>query len=251
MYLSAVSDVEGRYFEFADDAGFAPIGRLFFRPAKLHLNIRGNMSRREARAVHCTLDDCRLRALATADAPWTPDQLQAALNIRAGHLQAHFLRLMRELRRPGFASSVITDAVLVLMMDDLFAYLSPAAREGRPRTAIGERAVQKIRDRVHDLQSVTPTVGELARLCGLSDRHLLRVFREHQGVSLIEFIRQARLEKGVELLSHSELPLKEVAFRLGFASHASFATAFGRETGMSPAQFRRERRRVHPAPFQA
>jgi AraC family transcriptional regulator len=246
MYLSTVSEVEGRYFEDDDQAGFSPVGPLFFRPAKLHLNIRGTGGR-EARAVHCTLEDRRLQALNAAGIDWSHGRLQAALNIRAAPLRSHFLRLIHEVRRPSFASPAVADAVLVLMVSDLFAYLSPALAAREAPSSGPDGMVGKVRERVYDLQAVTPTVGELAMLCGVSERHLLRLFRQRRGVSLIEFIRQARLEKAVELLSTSDLPLKEIAFRLGFGGHASFSTAFGRETGVSPAAFRRDRRRAYPA----
>jgi AraC family transcriptional regulator len=245
MYLSSTAQAEGRYRESGER--YSPIGALFFRPARLQLNIRG-VGGHQARAVHCLVDDRRLRALAPEGLDWTGDQLRAALDIHAGSLKSCFQRLLAELRSPGFASATVADAALVLMISDLFDYLAARQADNAPAGSMSDRMMRRVRERVYDLQAVTPTVGELAQLAGLSERHLLRLFRERLGVSLVEFVRQARLEKANTLLAASDLPLKEIAYRLGFASHASFATAFRRDAGSTPAAFRREHRRTSRAP---
>lgn len=248
MNLSTMTDAQGRYCEMGDKPEFSPVGSVFFRPAKLHLNVRGQLpTGGPARAVHCTLDDRRLQALNVAGITWTEQTLQAALDIRAGHMRSYFMRMMAELQQPSFASQVIVDAVLTLMVSELLGYLAPQQAKHQASFLAGDGMVRTIRDRVCDLQTITPSVAELSELCGVSDRHLLRLFRERQGMSLIEFIRQARLQKAMELLAGSSLRLKEIAYRLGFQSHASFTTAFGRETGMSPARYRRAHRGAYIA----
>jgi len=248
MNLSTITPAEGRYFEMGDRPEFSPVGSVFFRPAKLHLNVRGQQpSGRPGRAVHCTLDDRRLQALNVAGVTWTEQTLQATLDIWAGHLRSYFVRMMAELQQPSFASPVIVDAVLTLMVSELLEYLAPQYAKHQASFLAGNGMVRTIRERVCDLHTITPTVAELSELCGVSDRHLLRLFREREGMSLIEFIRQARLQKAMELLAGSPLRLKEIAYRLGFQSHASFTTAFGRETGMSPARYRRAHRRTYIA----
>ena len=44
---------------------------------------------------------------------------------------------------------------------------------------------------------------------------------------------------GQHVLSDSDLPVKEIAARLGFTSAAYFSRAFQNETGQSPTEFRR------------
>jgi len=248
MYLSKVGG-EGSYSEGGDEHDFVPVGPVFFRPANLHLKVRGKaVGGRATRAVHCMLDDRRLQQLNVAGVDWADETLQATLDIRSSQLRSHFLRLMWEISQPSFATPFIADAMLTVMVSDLLNYLSPRDEKHEARLCANDEMVRKIRERICDLHAVTPTVAELADLCGVSDRHLLRLFRERAGMSLIEFIRQARLEKAMELLSSSNLRLKEIAFLLGFQSHASFTTAFGRESGMSPAEFRRAHRRSYRSP---
>lgn len=241
MYLANPARAEGRYCEWDED--FAPVGALFFRPARLHLEIRGEGGH-QARAIHCMIDDRRLQALAPAALDCNAEQVQAALDLRSAGLQFYFRRLLAELRTPGFASATVADAALVLMISELSDQLVPGGtNEGADW--MPDQRLRRVRERVDDLSTPSPTVGELAALAGVSERHLLRLFRARGGTSLVEFLRKARLQKATRLLTDTDLALKEIAHQLGFSSHASFATAFRRDTGAAPSAFRREHRRTY------
>src|SRR4030095_225592 len=78
--------------------------------------------------------------------------------------------------------------------------------------------------RVHEVQdyllanpSKKITLGQLARLTGMSARNLTRSFRGATGMSLGEFRTEARLELARTLLEETTLPLDAVAARCGFA----------------------------------
>jgi AraC family transcriptional regulator len=51
-----------------------------------------------------------------------------------------------------------------------------------------------------------------------------------------------RLDKAMAELTAGKLPLAQIALRAGFSSQASFTRAFSRATGMTPGEFRRQRR---------
>ena len=241
MYLSGTS-AEGRYSEADNDQEFVPVGAVFFRPAKHHLQVRGRSRGAAARAIHCTVDDGRLQQLNVSGVDWSGGALQSSLDIRSSQLRAYFLRLKAEVSQPSFATPIIIDALLTMMVSDLLSYLSSENEKQEVRLGANDAMIRRVRERICDLHSVTPTVRELSALCGVSDRHLLRLFRERVGASLIEFIREARLKKAMELLTSTNLRLKEIAFLLGFQSHGSFTTAFGREVAMSPTEYRRAHR---------
>lgn len=85
------------------------------------------------------------------------------------------------------------------------------------------------------------TLVELASLVGLSAFHFARMFKRSQGVPPHSFQRQLRIVNAKRLMREGHLPLVEVAAVCGFASQQHFTTAFKRETGTTPAVWRRER----------
>lgn len=126
----------------------------------------------------------------------------------------------------------------------LGAYVEALLAEGEPVTAPTERdgrvarALQIIEDhRMREKFSET----ELARSCGLSVNQLGRLFRAEQGMSPFQYYESRRLELARHALAESALPVKEVAFELGFSSPPHFSNWFSERTGKSPRDWRGRR----------
>jgi transcriptional regulator GlxA family with amidase domain len=83
------------------------------------------------------------------------------------------------------------------------------------------------------------SIAGLARRLGVSDDRLERAFRAELGAAPITYYRQLRLRRAADLLSHSSLPIREVALACGFASMSSFARAFRAEHATTPGNYRR------------
>jgi transcriptional regulator GlxA family with amidase domain len=73
---------------------------------------------------------------------------------------------------------------------------------------------------------------------GVSRRHITRLFRERTGVSIGEFHQRTRYDNACRLLAETDLPIGEVAFRVGFESGAALARAMRRVGGHSPSGLR-------------
>lgn len=73
-----------------------------------------------------------------------------------------------------------------------------------------------------------------------TNRHtLLRLFRRHFGMSLIQYINQLRIDKAVELIKRGQdrLNLRDIAYSVGFNNYSHFHTMFKRIKHISPKQF--------------
>jgi AraC family transcriptional regulator, mar-sox-rob regulon activator len=82
-------------------------------------------------------------------------------------------------------------------------------------------------------------LDQVADKAGYSKWHLQRMFKEHTGYALGEYIRKKKLEKSADRLTHSDEPILNVAISLGFDSQQSFNRSFKREYGMAPGTWRR------------
>lgn len=86
-------------------------------------------------------------------------------------------------------------------------------------------------------------IERIANLAGLSQRQILRHFRESFGQTVNHFYFDLRLQKANELLRQTRLPVSQVAIATGFATHSSFARAFQKKYGAAPKDWRR---RIEP-----
>jgi AraC-like DNA-binding protein len=83
--------------------------------------------------------------------------------------------------------------------------------------------------------------AELYAIAGLSHSRFSEQFRAAFGMSLVGYIRTQRLRRAQRLLRSTEMPITEVAFACGFGASSLFNTAFKKEVGIPPTQFRKQR----------
>lgn len=84
------------------------------------------------------------------------------------------------------------------------------------------------------------SLEEISDFCKISKSHLGRLFREHFHTSLQNFLIQYRLQKAQELLATTNLPIYEIAAKVGYQSELNLLRAFKKQFGISPKDFRKE-----------
>ena len=82
----------------------------------------------------------------------------------------------------------------------------------------------------------------IAKLCFLSESQMRRLFREELGMSPVEFKNSKRMEAAYELLKYSHMTIGEISNSLGFDNGYSFSTFFKKLAGVSPREYREEKR---------
>ncbi len=83
-------------------------------------------------------------------------------------------------------------------------------------------------------------VSELAKLMHMSRSNLLRKIKKQTQLSASQFIRQVRLQKGMELLKETELTVSEISYQVGFSNNSYFIKCFREHYGFSPGESRKE-----------
>lgn len=80
--------------------------------------------------------------------------------------------------------------------------------------------------------------GWLAREVGLGVSQFVRLFRQEMGETPKQYFDQRRRAYCREMLTSSSVPIKEVAFGLGFSRLSDFSAWFKTHFGASPRKFR-------------
>jgi two-component system, response regulator YesN len=73
----------------------------------------------------------------------------------------------------------------------------------------------------------------------ISKGYLSQFFKEQTGVNFSEYLENIRMQRAKELLSVTDLPVYEIAERIGYNSSNTFGRAFKRFYGVSTSAFRR------------
>jgi AraC family transcriptional regulator len=213
------------------------MGALFFVPYGVYLH--GRTSGGLTRGAYCEFDRDWFERLTGLGHDWSPEMLAACVDIKNPWLAQAMTRLGREATAPGFACAELTSGLATLVAVELARHLrSVDAKRKSTAQQLTPWQMRKITHYVENLAGYAPDVEEVADLCGVSSRHLRRLFKQTTDQTIYEYARDVWAAKAKQLLSDTDLPLKEIWSRMGFASPSSFSVAFSRATGVSPKAFR-------------
>jgi AraC family transcriptional regulator len=191
------------------------------------------------RGVFCIFSPGFFKDLSETDVSLRFDAIDFLIDIESERLTYLGQAMLREAMQPGFASSLFAEAMGMAIALEIARYdrASRSDEGGRGRLALWQ--MRRLESYVRDHLSGQLNLSELARLHGISVRHLSRTVREAKGMSVHRWIAECRVAEARRLLAETELPVHEVAQRSAFHSAAAFSTAFRAASGFTPNEFRR------------
>lgn len=235
-YLSTVLEegVPSRGQYIGADVG-KTLGKVCFLPAGLPF--RGMYSPTKTRVVACLIDAQHFAAAGGTEIEWNAARLAESLDISNPRIDLALNRIASELCRPNFASKVIVDGLTHVVVGELLQHFHQMSSDGATNGGLTAWRMRIIKEHVNDAAQ-PPTIDELAKLCRITPRHLMRAFKAQTGETLGAYISNAQMQRAKTMLS-SGLAVSSVAKVVGFSRASSFSFAFKRATGMSPNEFRR------------
>ncbi len=99
-------------------------------------------------------------------------------------------------------------------------------------------AVARVRELVEIHLAEPLYVGDLARRVGFSQNHLTRLFQTQIGMTVVDYVRQRRLERALHLLRQTTRPVKAIATEVGIPDLHLFNKVVRRAFGKPPRALR-------------
>jgi AraC-like DNA-binding protein len=100
------------------------------------------------------------------------------------------------------------------------------------------RRLLRARDAMDKSFAFPLDVPALARVAHVSSAHFSRQFRATFGETPHRYLQRRRVERAMELLRETELPVSEICLAVGFTSLGTFSRTFHRIVGESPSAYR-------------
>lgn len=223
-----VNTTRGSFLTSEWRRGASPLGSVVVIPRGVSLRVQSEAMPRR-RMMHCRLPDC---AALEAD----PEKLDACVDLRNDAVAWGLSRLAQEVLSPGLGSAAIVEGLGLVIAGELQRAFSGHAVP-RHKGGLASWQLRRIGEFVR-AGNWDSTVGDIARICGVSAGHAMRAFRQSTGHSIATYITSLRIERACALLAEDELSITAIAADLGFANTSGFSAAFRRSIGVSPRIYR-------------
>lgn len=89
------------------------------------------------------------------------------------------------------------------------------------------------------------SVGDVANYVGFSKSYFSAYFKKTLGFSVSAFILRCKLEEGRELLQYTDKSISTISTFLCFSSQSHFHTAFKKQFGITPSEYRKTSREAN------
>ena len=124
-----------------------------------------------------------------------------------------------------------------------------ALKETESLTAIRASTRRELYRRVYQAQDYILafldrplTLDQISSVACLSSNHLLRAFKQVFGKTPHQFLTSRRIERAQNLLKETDRSVTDVCMSVGFDSPSSFSWLFKHTTGLSPREYRKQKR---------
>jgi len=111
-------------------------------------------------------------------------------------------------------------------------------RHAKPRVWTSDERMKRVLEHVHNHITDNIDVEELANVACVTKPYLIRLFKREFGTSPIQYINKKKVERAGLLLFTTNLPVKEVAWQLGFSDDSYFIRLFRKQMNITPQEYR-------------
>lgn len=84
------------------------------------------------------------------------------------------------------------------------------------------------------------SMQEIAKKSGMGYSLFRKLFKERIHYAPAQYFQQIKIQKAIDMLVGTNIPIKEIAYRLNFETPAYFSAQFKKQTGKSPTEYRDE-----------
>ena len=103
--------------------------------------------------------------------------------------------------------------------------------------------MKRVQEHIHSHINSNIDIEELADVACVTKPYLIRLFKREFGTSPVQYINKKKVERAQLLLYTTEMPVKEVAYELGFSDHSYFIRMFRKQTSITPQEYRERMRK--------
>src|SRR5512132_2606609 len=177
-----------------------------------------------------------VRAIASDECAIDPDrfELRDEFATRDARIEALGHRCLAALELEGSDSLLYVDTLTCELTLHLLRRYTVNGVNEWPKARLSPHKLRRAIEHIDANLGKQVSLSGLASVVALSPGHFAHALREATGVAPHRYVIERRVERAKALLRQSDLPITEIAHRIGCSSHSHFSVLFHRVTGLTP-----------------
>lgn len=110
--------------------------------------------------------------------------------------------------------------------------------EARLITPVQQTVVNTVLRYIDEHYKEELTIDSICAEVSFSKYYFCKIFKEHMGQTLHQYLTEYRVNKSKEYLTYSKLPIHAVALEVGFKNTLTYSRCFKQYTDMTPSEYR-------------
>lgn len=153
--------------------------------------------------------------------------------------EAAGIAIEKIIEKPNWKKDYILHQLVSNKLENAFLYVlrnaKASLKENNTTEAKNYKAIINV---MNDNIDKALSVDDFARLTSLSTANLKKCFKKYSGMGVISYFNRLKIMKAESLIAEG-YSMSEISEMLGFSSQNYFSTAFKRENGLSPFEYKK------------
>jgi len=129
------------------------------------------------------------------------------------------------------------ERLATMLLPIVFERLRADREVGGTRLSASRLAFERCRDHLASNYLKITGLDRAAKVCGVSQVHLCRLFRNFSGETPHAFVTRMRMNHAARLMIRGDVPVKVAAMEVGYPDQGHFSRVFKRVLGCAPSRF--------------
>lgn len=107
------------------------------------------------------------------------------------------------------------------------------------------RHVEECKNAVRAKSFEKISLDKIAADAGISQEYMQKIFKQHEGIPITEYIAKVKMEEACNMLRYSDRQIREIAEYLNYNSVSHFSAAFKKKMKMTPKEYREKNQKTN------
>lgn len=154
-------------------------------------------------------------------------------------IEAIYQKMLGEFTRREDGYIELLRACLIELLIHIFRTLKKSGDTGNTSLSHHAALIEKSKQYLKANYAISTKLNDLASQSFLSPNYFCKLFKDHTGTTISEYVQQLRIEEACSQLKQSDDKVIAVAQRVGYRDIKHFNEIFKKHTGMTPSQYRK------------